>query len=239
MTRLVALDLPPLSPEAAVRVVRALGANRYVKERHHLVHAFVLAACEPVEPLVEACAWARAVLGDPTIDRDSKDPRLVREVTDKELCAALAAFWDEEALAGRTKAPGKLAALLGSIGIEPTGAALFDESAEDDMYPVLVDAGWSLLQIRELDPERHKGLVESYERIELESEIFEENAAIPPREYVIELPLLGAEELLRPVDEWGDFRDPWVVWSSLPGAYDDYLFRGVLKAAKVTADGLP
>jgi hypothetical protein len=239
MTRLVALDLPPLSPAAAVRLVRALGGNRYVKARHHLVHAFVLAACEPVEPLVEACAWARAVLDDPTIDRDSKDPRLVREVSDKELCAAIAAFWDEDAIAGRTNAPRRLAAMLAAIGVEPTDTPLFDESAEEDMYPVLIDAGFELLRVGELDGERHKGLLESYEPLELRSEIFEEESAIPPREYLVELPLLGVNELLRPVDEWGDMRDPLVVWSSLPGAYDDYLFRGILKAAKVTADGLP
>jgi len=227
-----------MSPAAAVRVVRALGANRYVAARLHSVHAFAIAAADPSEVLAEAQAWAKGVLADPNIDRDSKDPRLLRDVTDKELLAVLSAYWDEDAVLGRTKAPARLGAMLAAIGVAPSDGPLFDEGHEDDMYPVLVDAGRELLKVAELDAERHKGLVETYEPIELASERFEEESAIPPREYLFEIPLLGATELLRPADEWGDLRAPFVVWSSAPATYEDYLVRGVLKAAKViTAEG--
>ena len=222
-----------MSPSAAVRVVRALGGNRYVAARSHMVHAFAIAAAEPGEALVEAQAWAKGVLEDPEIDRDSKDPRLLRAATDKELVAVLTSYWDDDAVLGRTKAPLRLAAMLGAIGVAPHDGDLFDERAEDDLYPVLVDASWELVKVAALDPERHKGLVETYEPIELASERFEEESAIPPREYLFEVPLLGATELLRPADEWGDFRTPFVVWSSAPATYEDYLIRGVLKAAKV------
>lgn len=233
MTRVSAIDLPPMSPSAAVRVVRALGANRYVAAREHDVHAFLFAAAEPSEALADAQTWAKAVLADPSIDRDSKDPRLVRAATDKELVAVLGSFWDEDAVLGRTPAPARLAALLSAIDVTPTDDELFDEAAEDEMYPVLVDAHWELVKVAALDRERHKGLVETYEPIELEAERFEEESAIPPREYLFQLPLLGVNELLRPADEWGDFRSPFVVWSSAPATYEDYLVRGVLKAAKV------
>ena len=172
-------------------------------------------------------------MNDPEIDRDSKDPRLLRAATDKELVAVLTSYWDDDAVLGRTKAPLRLAAMLGAIGVAPHDGDLFDERAEDDLYPVLVDASWELVKVAALDPERHKGLVETYEPIELASERFEEESAIPPREYLFEVPLLGATELLRPADEWGDFRTPFVVWSSAPATYEDYLIRGVLKAAKV------
>jgi len=236
MTRLSAIELPTMSPAAAVRVVRGLGANRYVARRAHLVHAFALASAEPNEALREAHEWAKGVLSDPSIDRDSKDPRLFREASDKELVATLAAFWDEDALASRSNSRERLAALLGSIGIAPENGPLFDESTEEDVYPVLVDATWELLKVAELDPERHRGLVETYEPIELSAERFEEESAIPPREYLFELPLLGPKELLLPTDEWGDLRSPFVVWSSAPATYEDYLVRGVLKAAKIVTE---
>lgn len=225
-----------MSPAAAVRVVRALGANRYVVRRFHAIHAFVLAAAEPSEALVDAQAWAKEVLADATIDRDSKDPRLFREATDKELVATLAAYWDDDALLGRTKSRERLAALLASIGVEPSEGPLFDEGLEEDIYPVLIDASWELLKVAALDPERHRGLVETYEPIELASERFEEESAIPAREYLFELPLFGVNEVLSPADAWGDLRAAFVVWSSAPATYEDYLVRGVLKAAKIVVD---
>ncbi|HRG98886.1 MAG TPA: hypothetical protein PLR99_21700 [Polyangiaceae bacterium] len=230
MTRLSAVELPAMSPAAAVRVVRALGANRYVLGRLHEVHAFVFAAAGARDALAEAQAWAARVLADPTIDRDSKDPALFRATTDKELVAALGAFWGD---AAEGEARARLVELLRSVGAAPGPGPLFDEGAEDDVYPVLIDAGWELLPLARLEPERHRGVLESYTELELAAARFEEESAIPPRAHLLELPIFGGRELVLPEDEWGDLRAPLVVWSSLDATYEDYLVRGVLRAAKV------
>jgi hypothetical protein len=230
MTRLSAVELPIMSPAAAVRVVRALGANRYVLGRLHEVHAFVFSAAGPHEALAEAQAWAARVLADPAIDPDSKDPALYRAATDKELVAALGAFWGD---AAEAEARGRLTELLRSVGAAPDAGPLFDEGAEDDVYPVLIDAGWELLPLARLEAERHRGVLESYTELELAAARFEEESAIPPRAQLLELPIFGGRELVHPDDEWGDLRAPLVVWSSLDATYEDYLVRGVLRAAKV------
>lgn len=223
-----------MSPAAAVRVVRALGAHRYVAERLHDVHAFVFEAAASDEALTEAKAWARSVLADPDVDRNSKDPRLVRRATDKELTAALAAYWGEDAHCREARE--RLRALLAEVDVTPAlgqKAALFDERFEDELYPVLIDATWRLLPLASLDHERHRGVLESYEELELASARFEEENAVPPREYLFELPLFGARELLSPEDEWGDLGTTLVLWSSVEATYEDYLVRGILRSAKV------
>jgi len=230
VTRLSAVELPAMSPAAAVRVVRALGGNRYVEGRLHEVHAFVFAAAGAHHALVEAQTWAARVLSDPTIDRDSKDPALFRAATDKELGAALGAFWGDP---GEAEARARLTELLRSVGAEPSGGPLFDEGAEEDVYPVLIDAGWQLLPLARLESERHRGVLESYTELELASARFEEESAVPPRAQLLELPVFGGRELVLPEDEWGELRSPLVVWSSLDATYEDYLVRGVLRAAKV------
>ncbi len=223
-----------MSPAAAVRVVRALGAHRYVAERLHDVHALVFEAAASDEALTEAKAWARIVLADPDVDRNSKDPRLVRRATDKELTAALAAYWGEDAHCREARE--RLRALLAEVDVTPAlgqKAALFDERFEDELYPVLIDATWRLLPLASLDHERHRGVLESYEELELASARFEEENAVPPREYLFELPLFGARELLSPEDEWGDLATRLVLWSSVEATYEDYLVRGILRSAKV------
>lgn len=223
-----------MSPAAAVRVVRALGAHRYVAERLHDVHAFVFEAAHSDDALTEAKAWASSVLADPDVDRNSKDPRLVRRATDKELTAALAAYWGEEPHCREARE--RLRALLADVDVTPAlgqKAALFDERFEDDLYPVLLDATWKLLPLASLDHERHRGVLESYDELELASARFEEANAVPPREYLFELPLFGARELLSPEDEWGDLATRLVLWSSVEATYEDYLVRGILRSAKV------
>jgi hypothetical protein len=230
-----------------VRLVRALGQHRYVASRLHLVHAFAIeAACaaiaeEPadaaapaVAALGEAKAWAAKVLGDTAIDRASKDERLYRRVTDAELVAVLAAFWNDGAC--RERASLGLAELLVAIGAEPPDldALPFDESSEDDMFPVLVDAGWELLPLSSLDPERHKGALAAFEdALTFDVAKFEEENAVPPPVTLHELPALGALELLAALDADGAARAPFVLWTSGNETYVDYVLRGILKAAKI------
>ncbi|MEA2753380.1 MAG: hypothetical protein QOI41_7523 [Myxococcales bacterium] len=227
--------------EQLVRFVRALGQHRYVASRLHLVHAFAIeAACGAYDAtpaaLAEAKAWAAGVLGDAEIDRGSKDERLYRRVTDAELVAVLGAFWS--AGEARERASLALAARLVEIGAEPPDldAIPFDESSEDEMFPVLVDAGWELLPLSALDAERHKGAMAAFDDddgLSFEVAKFEEENAIPPPVTLHELPALGALELLAAFDDEGAARAPFVLWTSGHETYVDYVLRGVLKVAKI------
>jgi hypothetical protein len=219
-----------------VRFVRALGQHRYVASRLHLVHAFAIEAAglagDPA--LAEARAWAEEVLADPEIDRASKDERLHRRATDAELCAVLAAFW----MPGpqRESAAITLALRLAEIGVEPPGEAAvpFDEDTEEDVFPVLVDAGWELLTLRALDPERHRGAINAFgDALAFDVAKFEEESAVPETVTLHELPALGPTELLMTLDADGDVRVPFVLWTSGHETYVGYVLRGVLKAAKL------
>jgi hypothetical protein len=230
------------SGEALVRFVRALGQHRYVAGRLHLVHAFAVeAACapselEPEDPaLTEAKVWADAVLADPSVDRASKDERLHRRATDAELVAVLSAFF----CAGerRERAARSLAERLVEIGAAPpeADALPFDEAEEEDMFPVLVDAGWELLPLAQLDPERHKGAILAFdEDLAFDVAKFEEENAVPPLVTLHELPAMGAIELLAATDGQGELRAPFVLWTSGNDTYVDYVLRGVLKAARLS-----
>lgn len=230
-----------------VRFVRALGQHRYVASRLHLVHAFAIeAACvaaehEPADAaamtaLTEARRWAERILADGEIDRASKDERLYRRVTDAELVAVLAAFWNDGEQ--REHASLALATRLVEIGVEPPDLERlpFDESAEDDMFPVLIDAGWELLPLSALDTERHKGAIGAFDDgLTFDIAKFEEENAVPPPVTLHELPALGAIELLATIDGDGEVRAPFVLWTDGNETYVDYVLRGVLKAAKIEA----
>lgn len=230
------------SGEALVRFVRALGQHRYVTSRLHLVHAFAVeAACasselEAEDPaLAEAKAWATAVLADPSVDRASKDERLHRKATDAELVAVLTAFWS--AGERRERASLALAERLVEIGAPPPDldALPFDESSEEEMFPLLVDAGWELLPLAQLDAERHKGAIGAFDdALAFDVAKFEEESAVPPLVTLHELPALGAVELLAATDGDGELRVPFVLWTSGNETYVDYVLRGVMKAAKIT-----
>jgi hypothetical protein len=229
--------------EQLVRFIRALGQHRYVASRLHLVHAFAIeAACassesEPEDTaLSEAKAWAAAVLADPEVDNASKDERLHRRATDAELVAVLTAFWNDGER--RERAALALAERLVEIGVEPPDpdAPPFDESSEDDVFPILVDAGWELLPLSSLDPERHRGAINAFgDALAFDVAKFEEENAVPPPVTLHELPALGAIELLAALDADGDLRAPFVLWTSGNETYVDYVLRGVLKAAKIEA----
>ncbi len=223
--------------EELTRFVRALGQHRYVASRCHLVHAFAIEAAgiagDPA--LAEARAWAEQVLADPAIDRSSKDERLFRRATDAELVAVLGAFW----MPGpqRDSAAVTLAMRLAEIGVAPPDQAAvpFDEALEEDMFPVLVDAGWELLTLRALDPERHRGAMAAFDDgLAFDVAKFEEETAIPEAITLHELPAIGATELLMALDE-DAVREPFVLWTAGHATYVDYVLRGILKIAKIGA----
>ena len=237
-------EIDAFDGEALVRFVRALGQHRYVAGRLHLLHAFAIdAACESFGPdgdpaLAEAKVWAAGVLADGEIDRASKDERLHRRATDGELVAVLLAFWAPGER--RERAAMALAQRLVEIDVPPPDfeALPFDESSEDDVFPVLIDAGWELFPLGGLDPERHKGAIGAFEdNLAFDVAKFEEETALTTdgaqAVTLHELPALGAIELLAALDSDGALRAPFVLWTSGNETYVDYVLRGVLRAAKL------
>jgi hypothetical protein len=230
-------DIYALDAGALLRVVRALGQHRYVQSRLHLVHAFAIdAAAEfAVEALNEAAAWARDVLRNPAIDSTSKDERLLRRMTEAELVAVLGAFWGEHT-EGRHDAKAKLEAHLHAANASVSTSSLpFDEHAEEEIFPLLIDSGWELVPLSSLDAEHHKGAIAAFgDALSFDVAKFEEQTAPPPEATLVELPAFGATELLHAFDDTGAVRAPFVVWTSGDVTYVDYVLRGVLRAGKVS-----
>jgi hypothetical protein len=231
---MIAYSLGTRLADEALRVVRALGSHRYIAGRLHLVHAFAFAAAQGDDAgvLAEGRAWALGVLSDPTVDAASRDERLWRRSGEAELAGLLAAFWaaGERADASRSK----LRELLSAHGLPEPEHAAFDETFEEAMHPVLVDAGWELTPLSALDPERHRGAIAAFgDALSFESACFEEQTSIPPVTPLVELPALGPVELLRGVSGDGALAAPLVAWAEGHPTYLDYVVRGVRRAAKL------
>jgi hypothetical protein len=228
-----AISLGAARVDEALRVVRALGAHRYVAGRLHLVHAFALSALPAERPdTEEARSWAAATLGDPTVDAASRDERLWRRCSDAEVAAVLDAFWSPGATRFETHAA--LEGLLARNELAVPSHTAFDESAEDEAHPLLVDAGWELLAIAQLDADRHRGAIAAFgDLLGFESARFEEETSIPPTAHLYELPAMGPVELLHGVDDDGFLVEPLVAWVEGNETYLDYVIRGVRRAAKL------
>ncbi len=226
-------DLPAQDADQVARVVRALGSHRYVTGRLHMVHAFVFDAVgDDAAELDLATAWARTTLNDASIDAGSRDERLWRASTEAEIACALTAFWSRGERAASARA--RLAALLLRAGIDVPQADAAWSMSEEDIFPLLIDAGWQLLPLAELDSERHKGAISAFgEPILFEAARFEEENAAEPPIYLQELPAIGAAELTFAVDEEGQLHEPLALWTQGHDVYHDYVLRGVLRAAKL------
>ena len=227
-----ALSVAATRVDQALRVVRALGSHRYVAGRLHLVHAFAFAALPGVAELREGSVWASRVLVEGGIDLASRDEGLWRRCTDAELGAVLEGFWapGDASVAARRS----LEELLARHDLPVPTHEPFDESAEDEMHPLVVDAGWELLPLAQLDPVWHKGAIAAFgDALAFESARFEEATAIPATTPLYELPALGSVELLRGVDDEGRLTAPFLLWADGDETYVDYVVRGVRRAAKL------
>jgi hypothetical protein len=230
----IGYELGHRTGEELIRFVRALGQHRYVAGRLHLVHAFAIEAAGANEKIAQtipdALAWAERALKSGVIDLTSKDERLHRRASDAEVVAVLTAFWGSGSEPVRARLRERLASIEALP--DPTKPP-FDESFEDDVFPVLVDAGWELLPLAQLDWERHRGAIQAFDDFEVAR--FEEENAIPPIVTLHELPLLGGNELLHAFDDQGATRAPFVLWQQGNETYLDYVLRGVLRASKIAA----
>lgn len=220
--------------DEALRAIRALGTHRYVAGRLHLLHVFCLAAVpdDAGGALLDARGWARNTLGDSKINPASRDERLWRRGSDAELGAVLDAFWTPGSRADAAR--DAVLDLLERYELRLGSHAPFDEAAEDDIHPMLIDAGWELLPLAGLNPVRHAGGIAAFETpLAFESARFEEETAIPSLTTLYELPAIGPIELLRGADADGDLAEPLVVWTQGHPTYLDYVLRGVRRAAKL------
>jgi|SRR6185312_674082 len=229
-----AIDLGVGRVDAALRLVRALGAHRYNAGRTHLVHAAAIAAVgdDAGGALAEALAWSRATLALTDLDAASRDERLWRRSTEAEVAAVLDAFWTPSTRADAARAA--LTKFLAEHELPVGDHAPFDESAEDGVHPLVIDAGWELVPLGELDPERHKGAIAAFgDDLFFDAAVFEEETAIPREPCLLELPAIGAVELLRGARDDGALAEPLVLWMQGNETYVDYLLRGVCRAAKI------
>ncbi len=243
-----AFSLGAASIADALRAVSALGTHRYVAGRLHLAHAFAFAALPDPDDgddgvLAEGRAWARELLGagGPTgkagkpcaLDASSRDEALWRRSTEAEVAAVLDAFWTPGPRA--TASRDALRALLERHDLAlPEARTPFDESAEDAIHPVLIDAGWELVPLRSLHPERHRGAIAAFgDALSFESARFEEETAIPSPPTILELSAFGPTELVYGVGAGGELVEPLVVWAEGNETYVDYVIRGVRRAARL------
>jgi len=217
-----ARDLPVTRVDEALAVIRALGKHRYVAGKTHFIHA--LAACD-LPGDTDLARWAREIIEDDDVDKASRDERLVRRASEEDMCAVLSSFFAESTSA---RAADGLLDRLERFGV---GSQLSEGSDDDDIFPLLIDAGWELLALAELDVERHRGAIEAYgERIHYDVACFEEQEAVPPAVHLQELPAFGVSELVRGARD-GELTSPLTLWLSGDATYQDYVIRGALRSA--------
>lgn len=230
---MIGYDIGTPTRAELVRFVRALGKHRYVAGRLHQIHAFVFEAAGAGPGLEEGHAWALRTLADPEVDVASRDERLLRRSSDEELALVLDAIWTGP------DAQRVLRARLEAVGAT-LDATPFDEAAEHDVYPALIDAGWELLPLSALEPDRHAGAIRALDAQPGDADFvvarFEEESAIPAVPTLYELPLFGGVELLDAFT--GDADDaetfaPFALWTQGHPVYLDYVLRGVAKVAKL------
>lgn len=233
------LELPCRNAAEVGRAIRALGSHRYVGGRLLNVHAAAFHAIEGVvsaesQPIVEeGLSWARAILSDASVDPASRDERLYRRSSEKEAAAILETLWGASGAIAQARLRDWLtrAELMSAVSATQLP---FDEAHEDDIHPLLIDAGWELLSLAELEPERHRGAIEAYgDAISFASACFEEASAIPKRVNLHELSAIGPVEALYGVDNEGSLREPLVLYVAGDETYLDYVFRGILRSAKL------
>lgn len=219
------VELPAGRVDEALRVLRALGKHRYVAGRMHFVHAL---AARDLPDDSELRRWARYVLVDETIDKTSRDERLVRRATEDDLASVLSWFWDD-ATAG--PACDGLLERIETFGIDLRMTEPFDD--DDETFPLMIDAGFELLPLAELDPERHRGAIEAFgELIQFDVAAFEEQEHLPSVVHLQELPAFGVAELVHGARA-GELTRPLSLWLEGNETYQDYVIRGVLRAAKL------
>ena len=211
------------TPDEVIRLVRALGKHRYVQEVDLRLHWTVDAALRALPLFAEPAArFELRRQREPNLELGSRDPSLWRSASPDEIAAAIEAFWAHDA------APlhAKLRQCLAETGLPAADHRPFEAGAELPPHPELVLLDWVLLPVDQLDAERHQGalnaMAEAQEEVDASAPVHQEG------------PGLAEPELVAGVSE-GRLAGDFVVWSEVPYAYAEYVFRGASRAAKLSS----
>jgi hypothetical protein len=209
--------------DEVVRLLRAAGKHRYVREVDHRIHWAVDAAlAELPEIAPHAARFEARRAREPELELASRDPTLWRAATIDEIALVLGAFWTPDDAARRHA--DRLLATIARTGLPPAAHAPFQSSPDEPPHPELLMLDWVLYPVDELDSERHAGALNAMgaagEEVSPSAPIFQEG------------PTLSAPELCAGAPN-GLLVEDFVLWSEQPYAYADYVFLGVSKAAKL------
>lgn len=208
--------------DEVARLLRALGKHRYIKEVDHRVHWSVDLAMEDVRGFDAHRKAFVALAKSEDLQLASRDPRLWRSATVDEVIAILTSFWSpsDEAIERRAK----LVRALQEAKLPIAEHAPWDSDAESPPFPELILCDWTLLPVEDLDTEHHRGALLALE---------DSGEEVHPSEPLcMELPAITVVELCDGAP-MGILTEDLYVWSEVPRAYADYVFRGVSKAAKL------
>jgi hypothetical protein len=222
-----AIEIAEYNHDNLRRLVRSISQNRYVAGTYHELHVFAVVAAEVTANQPAMAKWANAVLADSSIDKASRDPRLLYRANADEVAFVLRQFWTDDAAAAAIR----LRALFAAAELDlPDLAPTFDEAHEEQAFPRMVDVGVELLRLSALDPERHRGAINRYDTaFEFATAAHVEETSLPePPPALIELPLFTAAELLHPPASWDC---PVPIWVQGDPRYVEYVLEGAFRAA--------
>jgi hypothetical protein len=206
-------------------LLKALGKHRYVSEVEHRLHWVVDAALSSHPTFAPYAREFQAKRkANPSLEVASYDPQLWRLASADEIGQALQVFWAGDQAAN--DAAQRLRAMVQALDLPWPEHEPFQGDPEYPDHPCLIQMSWTLFPICELDADRHAGALAAMEHAEEEVDI---SLAIDQ-----EGPDLGVIELCAGAKN-GKMLEPLVIWADGSRSYNDYVFRGAAKMAKLSA----
>lgn len=219
---MLAWAFPCVNAEEVGALVHALGKHRYLQETDHRLHWTVDAALADYEPFAgQARRFVERRHQERELDPSSYDSSLWRSCSAEEIAEVLRIFWTPGRVA--MDVASRLRALLQSEGLPIPPREPFGGDADFPDHPQLIQLSWRLLPIQDLDPERHRGVLQAMEDCGEEVDV---SAPIDQ-----EGPDLGVLELIEGAQE-GALCSEFLIWADGSRVYNDYIFRGICKSAK-------
>lgn len=230
--RLEGHDLPARNADELARLVRALSKHRYVAAHGLYVHAALIRAVAQSgaesSSLGDATGHAASLLASMRELDGPSDPRLLVRLSPEAASDVIHALGSN----GGERVRAWIRAWLerGELGLadyEP-----FDERRDLDVHPLLIDAGWELVPLGDLDSERHAGAMRAFgdEGAFAEAVERERSRTAPTLQ---ELSAFGPIEVLRGFDDDGSLASSCALYTYGEAAYLDYVLRGAVRAAKL------
>jgi hypothetical protein len=220
---MLAWAFPCANADELGALLRALGKHRYLMETDHRLHWTVDEALAAHEPFAHhARQFAERRKRERDLDPSSYDPTLWRPASVDEIARALGLFWTPGPAA--QEASVRLRALLEELGLPIPPREPFEGDPDFPDHPQLVQLSWRLLPICDLDPDRHAGalgaLDDCGEEVDVSAPVDQEG------------PDLGVLELTEGAPEGAPLSE-FLVWADGSRVYNDYVFRGACRAAKL------